>query len=323
MLYAMSPFSSFLAGLCILFFSILSLTAEPIRVLTTFAPVDSLTRNVVGDAAKVEMLLPSGVGPHDFALSPGDLKRIAEADVIVMNGLDLESWLEKPLKNTAKKEVLVIDTSRGIQTSGNMAAVGLPSDAAKQPEAHSHDHDDHSHKGHDHGEINPHIWLDPIFAIAQVEAIRDGMKAKDPTKAAAYDANAKAYSEQLHKLDQDIRDTTSQLTSHNLITFHDAFVYFAKRYGFEIVGVFEPFPGKEPSPKYLKQLKDTIQEKEVRVLFCEPQYSPSVMNALAKDLGIAVATLDTMETGQPGPQLYENTMRANLDSLKASLNAQP
>ncbi len=291
------------------------LQAEPIKVLTTFAPIDSLTRNVVGDVASVQMLLPPGVGPHDFSFSPGDLKKIAEADVIVMNGLHLEEWLEKPLKNSAKKDVLVIDSSKDVKALENLEKITV------EEEGHHHDHS-HGH-GHDHGDVNPHIWLDPILASAQVAAIRDGLSAKDPANADTYKRQADAFIVKLAALDEEIRATTDALKSRKLLTFHDAFVYYANRYGFEVVGVFQPFPGKEPSPKYLKKLKDTIEEKNVRVLFSEPQYSPSVMTSLAKDLNVPIAVLDTMETGQPSADLYENTQRANLNSLKTHLNAQP
>lgn len=296
--------------------------AERLQVLNTFAPIDSLTRNVAGDVADVAMLLPPGVGPHDYAMSPGDLKKIAGADVIVINGLGMEEWLDKTLKNSMKKGAVLIDTSKGVKTLESPEMLSAGDDGKKAAHDHDHHHD-HDHGHHHHGGINPHIWLDPILAIGQVEAIRDGLSKKDPANAAIYSANAKAFVARLRDLDKEIRQVTNPLESKELLTFHDAFVYFANRYGFKVVGVFEPFPGKEPTPKYLQQLKTLIQKNKVRVLFSEPQYSPSVMTALAKDLGLPVAALDTMEVGKPSAGLYETTMRANLETLRASLNAQP
>lgn len=255
----------------------------PLQVLTTFAPIDSLTRNVAGTTAHVEMLLPPNVGPHDFALSPSDLERIAKADVIVSNGLGVESWLQKAFKSNAKSDCLDLVASKGINSE------------------------------------NPHVWLDPIFAIAMVGNIRDGLKAKDPANASVYESNAAKYIETLRKLDADIRSATSSMPDKRLLTFHEAFDCFAKRYGFEIVASVEEFPGKEPTPRYLKKLYKIIQEKHVRVLFTEPQYTAQMVRSLSNDLHIPIAVIDPIETGKPGPELYETVMRGNLKALTEAL----
>jgi len=284
--------------------TVFALHAEPVRVLTSFAPLDSLTRNVVGDAATVEMLLPPGVGPHDYAITPGDLKKIAEADVIILNGLGLEAWLGKAITNSARKDAVVVDTSTGIPPITEVTQIG----------GHSHAHN------HDHGDANPHIWLDPVLAKLQVEAITRAMVARDAANAEIYKTNAVAYLAKLDALDADYKALAATLPNKKLITFHDAFVYLAKQYGFELIGVFQPFPGKEPTPKYLTQLKNVIEANDVKVLFAEPQYEPRVMRTLAEDLGLAIATLDTLEVGEPDAGLYEKVMRANLESLRTALD---
>jgi len=255
----------------------------PLEVLTTFPPIDSLTRNVAGNAAHVKMLLPPNVGPHDFALSPSDLLRIAKADVIVSNGLGVEAWLQKAIASNAKADALNLVASKDIETD------------------------------------NPHVWLNPVLALQMVNNIRDGLKAKDPSNAAIYDANAAAYSEKLRQLDHDIRAATEHLTYKRMLTFHESFDCFAKRYGFEIVASIEEFPGKEPTPHYLKNLYKVIQEKKVRVLFTEPQYTAQMVQSLSRDLNVPIAVIDPMETGTPGADLYEKVMRENLKSLSEAL----
>ena len=255
----------------------------PLEVLTTFPPIDSLTRNVVGDSAHVEMLLPPNVGPHDFALSPSDLHRIAKADVIVSNGLGIESWLQKAISSNAKPDALNLVASKGIDSQ------------------------------------NPHVWLDPIFAIQMVCNIRDGLKLKDPSNASAYEANAASYIQKLRQLDADIRAATEKMTDKRLLSFHDSFGCFAQRYGFEIVATIEEFPGKEPTPKYLREVHKIIVEKQVKVLFTEPQYTAQMVRSLSEDLHVPIAVIDPMETGNPGTDLYERTMRSNLKSLEEAL----
>ncbi len=272
---------------------------EKLHVLATFAPIFSLTKNVTGDAATVTMLLPPGVGPHDFALSPADLRKLATADVIVSNGLGLESWLEKAIRGGAKKGVLQIVASAGISTMQTPETIG-GSDPEEGP--------------------NPHLWLDPIRASKMVETIRDRLSERDPDNAPAYKTNADIYTARLRQLDSSIRAETEKLSEKRLLSFHDSLPYFAARYGFEIAGVFEPFPGKEPTPRYLKRLRDTIREKRVKVLFSEPQYSPQMLRTLSGDLQVPIAVLDPMETGEPRADLYENVMRSNLRALMAALH---
>jgi ABC-type Zn uptake system ZnuABC Zn-binding protein ZnuA len=271
------------AFLATLFLSAACVLGAPLEVLTTFPPIDSLTRNVAGNAAHVEMLLPPSVGPHDFALAPSDLRKIAAADVIVSNGLGIESWLQKALDSNAKKGALDL-----------VASKGLP------PE-------------------DPHVWLDPVFAIKMVENIRDGLKAKDPANAEIYAKNAAAYIEKLKQLDAEIRAGTESLPNKRLLPFHESFNCFAKRYGFEVVASIEEFPGKEPTPKYLAKVRKLIASKNVKVLFTEPQYSPQIVKSLSADLGVPIAVIDPMEVGEPGPDLYEKVMRANLKAITEAL----
>jgi ABC-type Zn uptake system ZnuABC Zn-binding protein ZnuA len=271
-------------------------SAEKVRVLTSFAAVDSLTRQVAGDAAEVGMLLPANASPHDFALSPSDLKKIARADVIVTNGMGVEAFLERGLKAGMKKDALLVE-------------------AAGTGAAHSHEH-----AGHHHEEgSDPHVWLDPVSARKMLENIRDGLKKRDPANAAAYERNAVEAVARLQKLDEDIRAVTAPLHSKRLLTFHGAFENFARRYGFEIVAVVEEFPGKEPTPRHLRELRDIVKAKQVNVIFSEPLANARTVESLARELGVQVAFLDPLETGGPSARLYETVMRKNLETLRSAL----
>jgi zinc transport system substrate-binding protein len=275
-------------------------------ILTSFAPIHCFTSNVAGDAADVSVLVPPNAGPHDYSFSPADIQKIAKADVLVMNGVGLESWLQRGIRSAGRKDLLVVDTSVGLDLITGLDV---------RPLAGVHSEPDPDAKG-----PNPHIWLSPINAIKQVENIRDALVSRDPVNAATYRANADAYIRRLQSLDVEIRKATSSLPNRNLITFHDTFPYFARDYGFNVAATFEEFPGKEPSPRTIEQLRKTISAGNVSALFSEPQYSPKAMQVIGQELNVPVVQLDPMETGDGSKDFYERVTRKNLDALVAAFH---
>lgn len=280
-----------------------------LAILTTFAPINSLTSNVAGEAADVSVLIPPNTGPHDYSFSPGDIQKIAKADVVIENGAGLENWLQKGISSVGRKNLLVVDTSAGIQLISGLKMRSLPGV--------------HSEPDPDAGGLNPHIWLSPINAIKQVENIRDALISKDPDNAAIYRANAQAYIGRLRNLDAQIRTVTASFPNKNLITFHDTFPYFARDYGFKVVATFEEFPGKEPSPRAIERLRRVIGAGHVSALFSEPQYSPKAMEVIGKEFKIPVVQLDPMETGDGSKDFYERVTQKNLDALVAAFHGAP
>ena len=286
--------------------SIISGFGAKLEVLTTFAPINCFTINVAGNAANVSVLLPPNTGPHDYAFAPSDIKKISRADLVITNGVNLESWLDKGIKTAGKPDLVVVDTSKGINLITGLEVQKLAGVKAEEdPDA---------------GGPNPHIWLSPVNAIVQVGNIRDALSAKDPANADLYKANAAAYIDRLKKLDSAIRSATSNIGEKNLITFHDTFPYFARDYGFKVAATFEEFPGKSPSPKAIEQLRTVISNGHVKALFSEPQYSPKALQVLAQEFKIGVVQLDPMETGNGTPDFYERVTRKNLDALVAAFH---
>ena len=299
-------FTRILASLLFAFAATASHAAEKLRVLATFPPMFSFAKNVAGDLAEVEMLLPADTGPHDFAFAPSDLRKLASADVVVENGFGLEAWLDKAVQGGLKPGAVRIVAARGITPLENPPELTTGT-VEKKADAE------------DESGPNPHVWLDPISAIKEVENIRDGLMARDPANADGYLANANAFITRLRNLDDEIGRAVEGLASKRMLTFHDSFPYFAARYGFEIVGVLEAFPGKEPTPRYLEKLREITVAKKVRVLFSEPQYEPAILRSLSEDLKLPIVVIDPMETGQPGAEFYETAMRKNLKALTDAL----
>lgn len=272
-----------------------------ISVVTTTLPMYLFAANVAGDAAEVQNLVPPGVGGHSYQFTPEDVAKVSRADVIVKNGLGMELWLDNLLESAGRKELLVIDTSAGVET---MPGEPEEPSGVEEPEG---------------GPIDPHIWLDPVLAIRQVENIRDGLIQKDPRNQAVYQGNAGRFISRLQQLDKDIREQVSGFRSRDYVAFHAAFSYFGRRYGLNQVAVLQETPGKEPSPRYLAQVVTLVKAKGIKALFIEPQFSPRLAQALAADLGLELLTLDPLETGELRPDYYEEVMRRNTANLARAL----
>jgi len=264
-------------------------SSEKLMVLTTISPLYSFTKNIAGDAASVGNLLPSGAGPHEYSLSPQDAKRIADAQVLVINGVSLEAWLDKVINfgahGTGGEKLIVADTSTSVEIMNK----------------------------------DPHIWLSPKNAVIQVRNIRDAMIKADPANGDVYKANAEAYIIRLNDLDREIRDEIKTWGKKEFVAFHSAFLYFARDYGLQQVAVIQETPEIEPSPRHIASVVETIKSRGIKSIFTEPQSSHKIIKSLADDLGLQVYSLDTLEKGSPGKEWYEERMRANLAVLREAL----
>ncbi len=282
-----------------------------LQVVTSVAPLYCWAVNVAGDRADVASLLPPNVGPHDFQFRPKDIRRVERANVVFLNGLGLESWFSRVFQNR-KVPVRIVEAAAGLSTPQLIHGV---------PELEIAGHDgDHDH-GHDHGAgaPNPHLWLDPILACHAVSNLVAALGELDRPNAAYFAERGQAYVTRLKALDEELRRGIGALKSRDIVTFHDAFPYFCRRYELHLVGVIEEVPGTSPSPRYLAELSAAIRRDKVSALFVEPQFDVKLARQLAKDLSIGVATLDTLETGRLTPGAYEEGMRANLRALQNAL----
>ena len=236
--------------------------ASGLKVLAVESFIADMAQNVAGSRLKVETLMPTGIDPHTFEPTPQDLARIAESEVLIMNGAGLEAWLAPVLENAGGKRQVI------------EAAAGLTSRAA--------------------GEVDPHFWLDPIHAIRYVENIRDGLIAADPDGKETYTRNAEAYIAQLKDLDQSIRQQVAAIPEARrlLVTNHESFGYFADRYGFKIIGTIVPSvsSGASPSAQQLAQLVDQIKATQAIAIFLETGANPQLAEQLSQETGVKVVT---------------------------------
>jgi zinc/manganese transport system substrate-binding protein len=297
----------FCIGLALLEPSRLFSAPKKLKVVTTFLPAYCFAANVAGDAADVENLLPPNVSPHEYQLSSRDMTKLSEADLVVMNGLGIEHRMSKALRSAGVTNAKTVVLSQGMEKE-------------LIPGAGSPDHES-GRQGHFHeeGASNPHLWLDPALAMQAVQTVARAFAKADPANASAYQENARSYAQRLEKLNQEIAKTLQPVQRIPFITFHNAFAYFARRYQLQIPAVVEEQPDVPPSARKVASLLRLIRKAKIKAIFTEPQSSPKLARMLARDSGIALASLNTLETGEINPNAYEEGLRQNAHTLLSTL----
>ena len=205
-------------------------TSSSPKIVTTFLPVHLFTKAVVGDTGQVDILISPGTEVHDYQATPDDAKLLAQADVLVENGLGMEGFLSDLVANTGNSQLQQIDASAGIEVMEEEHKEEEHGHDEHGHDEHGHDehgHDEHKHEegkhGHHHPEGNPHVWLDPVLAQQQVANIRDRLIEIDPSNADSYRSNADAYIQQLQQLDNEFQEKLAPLQGCNFI---NSIVYF-------------------------------------------------------------------------------------------------
>ena len=276
-----------------------------LNVVTTFLPITLFTEAVAGECATVTALIPPNLGPHDFQAKPADIASLSNAAVLVKNGLGMEYFLDKLTKSAKNESLQVIDTSHGVAV-------------IKSEDDTDGDRDGANDAKQDHGEVNPHIWLDPLRAIQQVNNIRDGLVKADPDCTNGYTERAAAYSAQLMELNAAFATQLRPFRGQTFIAFHDFAPYFAERYGLKADFVVD-VPEMNPTPADLQRVSNKVKQTQLKALLSEPQEGNRSFNALAEDLGVNVVTFDPLETGSEEaskkPDTYLSVMRSNVASL--------
>ena len=290
-----------LALLCMIAFA----SAE--TVVTSFYPIYLFASNLLDGAESVTLtsLAEPGAGClHDYQLQTGDMKELAKADAFLINGAGMEGYLEGVFE--AFPALTVVDASTGVE---------LLEDCS---DGHDHDHDDH---GHDHA-YNAHIWLDASNAVIMVNNLAEGLIAALPAQADVIAANRDAYIARLSALDAEIESALAAVAKKDIITFHEAFPYFANAYGLNVAAVVNRDPDDALSPRALAELCKLVTSLGVPPLFTEPQYEDKAAQTIARETGAAIHTLDPIVTGPENDvplTYYEDVMRQNLTVLLDAL----
>ena len=279
-----------------------------LTIVTSFYPMYISTLNIVKDIPNVEVLnmTTSQTGClHDYSLSTKDLKTLSNADILIINGAGMESFLDDVIDKYS--DLKIIEASKGID---------LIEDTEHDDHTEDHDHEDHDH------DVNPHVWVSISKNIEEVSNIAEELSSLDPNHANEYQNNANEYIAKLENLKTEMHSTLDNIAHKDIITFHEAFPYFAEEFGLNIVGVIEIEPDSEPSAKEVENIISIINEKNIKALFTEPQYSSKIADTIAKETGASIYTLDSIVTGDSNEKAYNDyiiKMQENLNTLKEAL----
>jgi ABC-type Zn uptake system ZnuABC Zn-binding protein ZnuA len=287
--------------------------------IASIFPVADLLQQIGGDRWETLTLLPAGASVHTYEPTPEQVRQLAEASVFFQIGLRLEFWAEKVVHAAKNPGLVSVDLSEDIETIPTPSPELLP--RPQQAPRHTHasrQGQPATARAHDHGHGGPdaHYWLDPIRMLQVVGRIQHVLTALDPESASLYAEGAQRVRKQLEELHAEIMQRTEGLPNRRFIALHAAWTYFAPRYNLEQAAVVEPFPGREPSPRYVVELAQLMRREQVQAVVLEPQLNTTAAKALARETGARVGLMDPYGgPGVPGRESYIELMRFNVAAL--------
>ncbi len=292
--------------------------ADAPRVMTDIAPIHSLTAQVMGDLGVPDLLLPPGADPHDFALRPSDAARLGDADLVIWIGENLTPWLEEPLATLAPQAAFVslLDTPGWDMLDIREEVDGHDDNA---DHAGHEDHDDHA--GHDHGDFDPHAWMDPSVAIVWLNVIATQLSKADPENAPTYASNAAAAIASLQTLEQTITTQLSDFSDSAYVLPHDGYQYFESRFGLNAQAAIAGIDGRTPGPAQVAMIRDQMAEINVVCVFSDAAIGTRWANVITEGTQANTANIDGIGVGlAAGPALYEEMLTRLADNFAQCLS---
>ncbi len=306
------------------------------NVLTDIAPVHGMVAAVMGDLGTPDLLLAPGADPHDYALRPSDARTLSDASLIIWVGEGLTPWLAEPLETLAKDAA----TLELLETEGwpkrELHKEGDDDhdeehddheghdDHGEEHDDHDEEHDDHEghddHAGHDHGDFDPHGWIEPAVASVWVGHIAEALSAADPDNAATYQANAAAYQAELATFRASIEAQLTPVAGRTLIWPHDAYGYLQDAFGLNGVATISDESGRTPGPAHIAELRDI---PDVACVLSDPEVDARWVTVVIEGTDAKTARIDPIGAEITlGPDHYIGTMQAIADGITECLTAE-
>ena len=314
----------------LLFLPLVALATQP-QIVTSIKPVHSLVAGVMQGVGEPLLLVSGGASPHDYSLKPSEARAIDQAQVVFWIGPDLESFLIRPLDNV-KNKVRVV----ALLDAPGMTVLPLREGGAWEPHGHEHGHDEHGHEtpedGDDHehehehehvhqADHDPHVWLDPVNAIAMVRRIMTVLGEVDVAHRADYQRNGAALIERLDRLNQRLATELAPVRQQPYLVFHDAYQYFEQRYDLDAIGSVTMSAERRPGAKRVADIQARIRDLQVRCVFSEPQFQPALVETIIAGSAARRGVLDPLGAElPPGPDAYFQLLQGLAISLRACLS---
>lgn len=266
-------------------------------VYTSFYTMYDFTNKIGGDRIILKNLVPSGTEPHDWEPTPSDIAGIEKADVLIYNGAGMEGWIDKVLKAINNKNLISVETSKGINL--------LKSDHEESLE------------------YDPHVWLNPLYAKQQMLAIKNVLVNADPSNKDYYEKNYTDNANKIDGLDKEYKNAVAQFTRKDIVVAHQAFGYLCNAYGLSQIAIEGVNPDVEPTPSRMAEISKYAKENNVKYIFFEELISPKIAQAIAREVGAKTEVLNPLEglnedDIRAGKE-YFSVMRDNLEKLSKAL----
>jgi ABC-type Zn uptake system ZnuABC Zn-binding protein ZnuA len=278
-----------------------------LKIATTVSPITSIVANVVGDRADVRGLIPEGADSHTFEPPPSAARVLSKADLVFVNGLKLED----PARELAQAN---------LKKGGEVVELG---DRTISPDQYIYDFS-FPREG---GKPNPHLWTNPPYAKDYARIVRDAVVRRDPANAAAYQANYDRFAAKVDELDRAMQKATATVPKRELLTYHDAYAYFARHYGWKVIGAVQVSSFEDPTPKEVADLIQQVRGERVPAIFGSEVFASDVLTQIGRETGVRYVDelRDDDLPGRPGDPDHSwlGLMRFNFTTLVSSLGGEP
>ncbi|WP_027955562.1 metal ABC transporter solute-binding protein, Zn/Mn family [Halobacillus kuroshimensis] len=317
-------------------------SSEALSIYTTVYPLQYFAEQITGEQADVQSILPPGSDPHTYEPTSKEMIEMAEADAFIYNGAGLEPYAEKISDSIKSEDVKILEASKGIELKehahNHEEEEGTHEDEHAHEEEENHEgehaheeeegssHED-EHAGHNHGDQDPHVWLDPILSIQVAENIKDTLVELNPEQEDTYNENFQELKSNLEGLDQEFHDQLETAPKNKFIVSHAAYGYWEQSYGVEQVSVSGLSPTNEPSQKDLEEIIKTAEQHNIKHVFFEQNVTPKVADIVRKEIGAEALRLHNLsvltEEDINNEEDYFTLMKRNLEVLTEGLSGEP
>ncbi|MEK5441433.1 MULTISPECIES: metal ABC transporter substrate-binding protein [unclassified Fredinandcohnia] len=278
-----------------------------LTIYTTVFPLTDFTKKIGGEDVIVNSVYPPGADAHTFEPTPRDMTSIASADAFIYTGIGVEAFVASAKKTLKKEDVALIEAGSGIEFM------------SLEDDSHHHDEEDHQH-----GDIDPHIWLDPVYSIQIAENIKNALTELNPSNKDVYEENFNILKAQLEELNTEFMEVANSAKRKEILVAHSAYGYWEARYGIKQISITGFSPSNEPSQKELKNIIESVKKQNLEYILFEQNISSKIAETVQKETGTKSLTLHNLEALTEKEiednKDYFSLMKQNLATLKKALN---
>ena len=298
---------------------------KPLKIYTTLYPLEDFAKKIGGAYVDVESIMPTGADAHTFEPTTKQMTMIAEADAFIYNGLGMEPFAEKMAEALGNEKVKMAEATQDIETIAHEEA-HVHEEEQHSEEAHAHEEEQHSESdphGHDHGDFDPHVWLDPNRSITLAENIKNTLVELKPDAKEEFEKNFESLKTELQKLDEEFHQLADSKENPEMIVSHAAYGYWEEVYGIHQIPVTGLSPSDEPSQKDLEKIIQMANEKQIKYILFEQNVTPKVAEIIQKEINAEPLYLHNLESlteeDRQNGEDYFSLMRKNLEALDKAL----